>query len=274
MMKLFSYMLIAVLPLMCASPGSDTAALELVDSSTMPEEIAVNETNYNTQAKTITQEDVEQKIIKTAFLRFESTNMDKSYQQLLRSINANKGFVQDDNSSKSYNTITRTLKVRIPTTNFQSALDSISKHVTYFDSRSISAKDVTEEFIDIEARLKAKQELEKRYLELLDKAKTVKEILDIERELTNIREEIEAKQGRLKYLQNKVSLSNITLEFYKHTSETPVATNYGTKMWNALKGGFSGISIFFLGLLYIWPILVLLVVGIFIIKRWMKKQKK
>ena len=108
----------------------------------------------------------------------------------------------------------------------------------------------------------------------MDKAKTVKEILEIERELSNIREEIEAKQGRLKYLQNKVSLSTINIEFYKLTSSAPVATSYGTKMWNAVKGGFDGISIFFLGILYVWPLIVIVGIGIFLLRRWLKKSKK
>ena len=93
-------------------------------------------------------------------------------------------------------------------------------------------------------------------------------------EIHNIREEIEAKQGRLKYLQNKVALSTIDIEFYKLTSEAPVAKSYGTKMWNAIKGGFNGISLFFLGLLYIWPLIVIAVIGIFLLRRWMRKSKK
>ncbi|TBN04010.1 DUF4349 domain-containing protein [Hyunsoonleella flava] len=229
MMKLFPYIMIIMLPLMCSSPKGDApeyyesteADFEFNDVSTS------NEKRYGVVTE---QNNVEQKIIKTSFLKFETDDLEKSYNQIIKAVKTNKGFVQDDNSSKSYNTLTRRLTIRIPTSSFQTAIDSISKNVSYFDSKRISAKDVTEEFIDLEARLKAKQTLEKRYLDLLEKAKNVKEILEIERELSNIREEIEAKQGRLKYLQNKVSLSTIEIEFYKLTSGAPVATSYGTKM--------------------------------------------
>lgn len=217
---------------------------------------------------------VEQKIIKESQLRFETQDLDKTYHQIKKTVNQNKGFIQDDNSNKSYNTVTRHLIIRIPTNQFQNTLDSISKGVAYFDTKRITSKDVTEEFIDIEARLKAKKTLEKRYLELLDKAKNVKEILEIERELSNIREEIEAKQGRLKYLQNKVSLSTVDIEFYKYTSEGPVNTSYGTKMWNAVKSGFNGISIFFLGLLNIWPFIILGIILYYGIKKGLNKKKK
>jgi hypothetical protein len=169
--------------------------------------------------------------------------------------------------------MSRNLEIRIPTINFQKTIDSISNYVSFFDTKRISARDVTEEFIDLEARLKAKQTLEKRYLELLSKANNVKEMLEIERELSNIREEVEAKQGRLKYLQSQVSLSTLNIEFYKINVETGVAISYGSKMWNALKSGFNGISLFFLGILHVWPFIILLIIGGFILKRWINKKK-
>ena len=91
---------------------------------------------------------------------------------------------------------------------------------------------MTEEFVDLKARLKAKKELEDRYLQLLEQAKNVKEMLEIERELSNIREEIEAKEGRLQYLQNKVTLSTIYINFYKTTQSKGVSLSYGQKMIN------------------------------------------
>jgi len=270
-MKLFLYFSILALPMMCSKEQSNNYALndsEIVES-VLYEDNEEASNIYPTSPKTI-----QQKIIKESYLRFETQDLDKTYNQIKKTISLNKGFIQSDNSNKSYNTITRHLIIRIPTHKFQNTLDSISKSVDYFDTKRISSKDVTEEFIDIEARLKAKQTLETRYLELLKKAKNVKEILEIERELSNIREEIEAKQGRLKYLQNRVSLSTLNIEFYKLTSQTPVNKSYGTKMWNAIKSGFSGLSIFFLGLLNIWPFIIILIILFFAIKKWVNKKKK
>lgn len=219
-------------------------------------------------------EDYQQKLIKESYLRFETQDLDKTYNKIMSFVKQNNGYVQSDNSSKNYNTVSRNLTIRIPTNNFEKTVDSIENNVRFFDEKRISSKDVTEEFIDLEARLKAKRTLEKRYLDLLSKAKNVKEILEIERELSKIREEIESKQGRLKYLENKVSLSTLNIEFYKVTSETGVTISYGTKMWNAIKSGFNGISSFFLGLLYIWPFILILIVAFFWVKRWFKKRKK
>lgn len=274
-MKLLSYISIFLLPLMCSQSSDfyDTLDYEINGDSSYNESPVIN-IEEDSELPLEPSEKTSQKIIKSADLRFQTQDLNQSYNLIIKSIKANKGFIQDDKSSKSYNTLTRRLVVRMPSENFQTAIDSISKHVVYFDTKSISSLDVTEEFIDVEARLNAKKALEIRYLELLKKAKNIKEILDIERELSNIREEIEAKQGRLKYLKNKVSLSTLNIEFYTLSATPPVTISYGTKMWNAIKSGFNGISLLFLGILYVWPIILLFAVGLFLFIRWLKKIKK
>jgi hypothetical protein len=270
-MRLYLLLLLYIIPLACSRGSSDAFEPDIVSSDM--ETVAVEKAFKESGSIAVSDEYTEQKQIRESFLRFETQDLDKTYNKIITFVKQNNGFVQDDNSTKSYTRISRNLIIRIPSNNFQKTIDSISKYVSFFDTKSISSKDVTEEFIDIEARLKAKQTLEKRYLELLSKAITVKEILEIERELSNIREEIEAKQGRLKYLQNKVSLSTLQIEFYKITSETGITVSYGTKMWNAIKSGFNGMSIFFLGILHIWPFILILILMLFLIRRWYNKKQ-
>lgn len=271
-MKLYLYLLIFVLSLACSknsNSGADSASYEDLEVNEM---LAVPASKAYS-VSTSREESYEQKIIKESYLRFETQDLDKTYNQIVRFIKQNNGFIQNDNANTSNNRMSRNLEIRIPTANFQNIIDSISSHVLFFDTKHISSRDVTEEFIDLEARLKAKQTLEKRYLELLSKAKSVKEILEIERELSKVREEIESKQGRLKYLQDKVSLSTLNIEFYKVTAKTGVTTSYGSKMVNAIKSGFNGLSLFFLGILHIWPFIIILIIAFFIIKRWLTKRK-
>lgn len=161
--------------------------------------------------------------------------------------------------------------IRVSNSDFENLLQEVSSGVKYFDQKEISSEDVTEQFIDIEARLKAKKELENRYLELLKKANKISEILEIEKELVVIREEIESKQGQLNYLQNKVAMSTLEVSFYKQTAESGVTVSYGSKIWNAIKCGISWISGFFLGLLYIWPLFIL---GGFIFYYLRKRRKR
>ncbi len=215
----------------------------------------------------------EQKIIKTARLAFETNDVETTHQKIIQLASQYKGLVQSDNSGKSYNRIYKNLVIRIPTENFQPFIEGISEGVDYFDQRDISRQDVSEEFVDLEARLKAKRTLEERYLELLKKANKVEEMLQIERELSNIREEIEAKQGRLQYLQNQVSMSTVNIEFYKTTAETGITQSYGQKMKNAFQGGWNGISVFFLGVLYLWPLFLVAIIIVIVLRIFLKNRK-
>lgn len=222
----------------------------------------------------ISEEIQEQKIIKTAQLNFETQKLAETHQKILQLTQQYKGIVQSDNSGKNYNNVFRNMTLRVPSEHFQTVVDGISSGVEYFDNRQITRQDVTEEFVDIQARLRAKKELENRYIQLLSQARTVKDMLEIERELSTIREEIEAKEGRLKFLENRVSMSTINVYFYTTTVETGVRVSYGQKMLNSLKGGWEGVSAFFLGILYLWPLFFFAIIIILVIRWLMRKNKK
>jgi len=222
----------------------------------------------------ISEEILEQKIIKTAQLNFETQKLAETHQKILQLTQQYKGIVQSDNSGKNYNNVFRNMTLRVPSEHFQTVVDGISSGVEYFDNRQITRQDVTEEFVDIQARLRAKKELENRYIQLLSQARTVKDMLEIERELSTIREEIEAKEGRLKFLENRVSMSTINVYFYTTTVETGVRVSYGQKMLNSLKGGWEGVSVFFLGILYLWPLFFFAIIIILVIRWLIRKNKK
>ena len=98
----------------------------------------------------------------------------------------------------------------------------------------IYVKDVTEEYTDVVIRLKNKKEAEKRFLEILKQTKTIKEILDVEEHLREIREEIESKEGRLKFLNDQVSYSTINLSIYQ-VSESSMLPAFLRKQAMVLK---------------------------------------
>ena len=237
-----------------------------------PEVASAEETSYevNESDKKIL---VEQKIIKTGSVRFETNDLEKTYQQVFLAAKKYKSNIQNDSEGKEYGSIYKRMTVRVPSQNFDLFLNEISQGVTFFDTKEVSAEDVTEQYIDIEARLIAKKRLENRYLELLKKATKVIEILEIEKQLSAIREEIESKQGQLLYLQNQISMSTITIEFYKTVAENEGATiSYGSKIWNGIVSGFNSFSDFLVSLISVWPFLIAVVVAIFWIKKWLKRR--
>mgnify|MGYP003494251652 CR=1 FL=1 len=232
-------------------------------------------TFYDKEQNDETVPSIEQKIIKEGNLRFETTDLNVTYTQIQNAVKSNNASIQNDTEGKDYGTLFRKLIMRVPSKNFDPFLIQISKGVSYFDNKEITSQDVTTEFIDIEARLKAKKVLESRYIELLKKANKVSEMLEIEAQLSAIREEIEAKQGQLNYMQNQVSLSTITVEFYKNVAtDGGITTSYGTKIWNAFKSGFNNLSSFFISILSIWPFLAILFAVVYFIKKRVTSKNK
>ena len=253
------------------SYGSDSMSKEM--ASINIDEMPLSEISY----EDVENDKVAQKkmLIKTSYLSFETASIKKSYQQIKKQVTLLKGYIQSDNTNKQYNQISRSIIVRIPTVNFQQVIDSISNNVAVFDSKSISLKDVTEEFIDLESRLKSKKALENRYIQLLKKAKNVKEMLQIEKELAIIREEIEAKQGRLNYLKSQVSFSTINLTFYQPIKVVKSKSKtYFSKVLNAFQSGFRTFGDFILGILFIWPFVIIIGIAFYFIRKKILKRRK
>jgi len=220
-------------------------------------------------------ESTETKIIKNGNLKFQTGDLDKTYSQIQGLVKKYKASIKNDSQSNDEYGLSRSLNIRIPNNNFDAFVNELSKGVNYFDQKEISSEDVTEEYIDVASRIKTKKVLEERYYELLKKATKISEMLEIEKKLSEIREEIEAKEGRLNYLQNQVSMSTLNISFYKPVAQGQKATvSYGGRIGNAIISGFNGISNFFIELLGIWPLIVTLVVLFILIRKRFKRKKK
>ena len=213
----------------------------------------------------------EQKIIKNATLRFETSDVSQTAQSIIKNAQQYNGFVEKDNESKDYGRFTRNIIIRVPNKYFDNVITESTKGITHFDEKLITAVDVTSDYIDVEARLKAKRELEARYLQLLTKANKVSDMLEIEKELSSIREEIESKERTLKYYQNKVSFSTIEYTFYKPIVSSGTTVSYGDKVKNSLKSSVNWIPGFGLWLISVWPFLLLFV---FLFLYFTRKKKK
>ncbi|HMK06439.1 MAG TPA: DUF4349 domain-containing protein, partial [Flavobacterium sp.] len=123
---------------------------------------------------------IEPKIIKNGNLRFETSDLDATYTKIKAAVGKYKAIVQIDSEGSDSQSLYKNMTIRVPNDQFDAFIADISKGVSYFDNKEISSDDVTEEYIDIDARLKAKKILEARYFELLKKATKVSEMIEIE----------------------------------------------------------------------------------------------
>ncbi len=104
------------------------------------------------------------------------------------------------------------LEMRIPATNFEVALRAV-RTLGKVKSERVETRDVTEEMVDLEARLNTQQQLENRLLNLLNlRTGGLEEILEVEEKLADVRQEIESVQGRLRRLENYVAYSQLSVK--------------------------------------------------------------
>ena len=213
---------------------------------------------------------IDRKLIKNGEVEFESENLGETRKNILKAIEKFKGYSSSDTEYKNSSEISNTLTIRVPAENFDNLLNEITIGVTRFDRKEITIKDVTEEFLDIEARLKTKKELENRYLEILKKANKVSEILEVEKQIGELRSEIESIEGRLKFLKNQVSFSSLKVRIYETISKQ---IEFGKKFKNGFKNGWENLILFFVFLVNIWPFILIILGLIFLIKIWRKKKR-
>ena len=190
------------------------------------------------------------------------------------------GYVSDSELTNSSYETTNTLTIRVPATRFDSLLDDLGSEAIFTQYKRINSQDVTEEYVDITTRLKTKIAVRDRYVDILrTKAKSVKDVLDAEEQIRIIQEEIEAKEGRLRYLKDQVGMSTIRLELYQSIEYRPEPNvfheSFWSKMASGLKNGWELMQGLVIGLVSIWPLVLLF--GLFFWKRrwiWSKIRRK
>jgi hypothetical protein len=143
-------------------------------------------------------------MIYTAALSIVVNDVDDGRAALTRIAQEAGGYLQQ----VSGNSVT----IRVPADRFTAVLETVAGLGQVID-RALTAQDVTDEFVDLEARLANARRVRDRLLALLEQAKTVEETLAIEKELGRLNEEIERYEGRLKLLRDRVALSTITVTF-------------------------------------------------------------
>lgn len=216
-----------------------------------------------------------QKIIKDGNMTVKSRDINTSKQridQLLKKLNA---YYESEDLQNNEQSVTYTLKIRIPSINFEKLIASLENGEDKIESKNIQARDVTEEYVDIETRLMTKRQYLQRYREILSKAATVKDILAIQENIRTLEEEIDSQQGRLKYLADQVAFSTLNINLYKDKEyiQQP-QSSFLTRTKVALNNGWQSIVDFVLWTLSIWPYLIIMLGSYFIVKRFVKIRRE
>jgi len=159
----------------------------------------------------------QRKIIRNAEITMEVSSTTDTQHRVASIAESNGGFVvtseskQRENVDPAQRTLDIKLVVRVPSPQFGITLDEIKKLATNTPQENVSGQDVTEEFIDLEARIKTQKALELQFLEIMRQAYKVPDALEVQRQIADVRTDIEKLEGRKRFLQNRASLSTITV---------------------------------------------------------------
>jgi hypothetical protein len=144
-------------------------------------------------------------IVWTALLTLEVSSVSDAVQQAISFAKNADGYVEHRSDTGE---VSASLTLRVPTSSLKQVLDALESLGTV-THRQLSSEDVTEQYIDVEARLQNKIALRDRLKELLQKATDVKDVLAIETELSRVQADIDSMQGRLKALKGQVDMATI-----------------------------------------------------------------
>jgi hypothetical protein len=218
--------------------------------------------------------DWDRKIIKVGTLNMEVADYSKFYALLRESVRNAGGYISSEDQNKTPYKIENVVTIKVPVAQFEQAMVLLTNG-TGKDKvleRKITSDDVTGEVVDTKSRMEAKRQVRQRYLELLNQAKNMEDILKVQDEINSIQEEIEMGAGRVNYLNHASALSTIQLTFFQVLNATapqdPTEPSFFTKLWHSFEQGWSFIKSLVLGLVTLWPLWLMVLTVWLVLKRY------
>lgn len=218
----------------------------------------------------------EKKIIRNGSMSVKANDLQASKKRIDATLKKLGAYYQDERFSNEDSREEYFLKIRIPSNQFENLIHSIDQGNDEIVSKQLNAEDVTEEFVDLEARLLQKREYLERYKSILRAAKNVKEMMQVEENIRNLQEEIESKEGRLRFLKDQVSYSTLDLTLFhpkEYVFRNDEENSFSERAKAAFSGGWHGVVELCLGLFTVWPFLLFLFLVYVFIRTYLKRRK-
>lgn len=219
----------------------------------------------------------ERLIIRSGTLSLVVENPEASADDIAAAVAELGGWVVESNIrtvSSSSGTKRGTVNVRVPAERFDEALERFKADAIEITSESVSGQDVTEEFVDLNARLRTQQATQERVRSFLDDADTVEEALEVNRELARLDEEIERLTARIQFLSQSAAFSSIRIELTADEDVQPIEVGRWRPQGTALRavesliGFLQGLVDFLIQFVILWlPVLLVLFVALWLISR-------
>jgi hypothetical protein len=232
--------------------------------------------------------DTERMIVRTADLSLVVTDAEPAMRSIQELVVGMGGYVTNSSAWREGEQLRARLSVRVPAAALDRAMDAIKRLAVRVQRENTTGQDVTEEYTDLNARLVNLEATEKELRELLAEVRRrtqrAEDILQVYRELTNIRGEIERVKGRMQYLSNLTAMATLNIELIPDILARPVVEpgwrpletlkNAGRALVNTLKG-LVDVSIWLV--VYVVPLLIIAAIPIVLVIlaiRWLVRRRR
>lgn len=267
-----NYQLLVVVLLLIGTSVAGCISQTSTDSSSQAPQVTVYPASENSAAYEYTSDETfagagtseiylsERKTITNVDISMEADNAFRTVDEITVMATAAGGYVSGSSVYDPYYSDTSRqegyITVRIPAENYTAFVRDVEK-LGEVNSKSITGTDVTEEYIDMEARLNNLLKQEKRLTEILNISTTVEEVLSVEKELERVRGEIDSLTGRLQYLNNRIDFATINIRV---TEPTPITHSWGMRdaLSSSVQGFVSTVRAMVILVGYLLPILIVL----------------
>jgi hypothetical protein len=249
-----------------AQPQADSVEKSSEQGLTYARVSASGESMPNADSAQSAAQAMERKIIRNGKLTIETDSPTAGQQKITSIVESLGGFVitSDFKQGNASSSETVTITVRVPASQFNEALEKIRKAGDQVLNENVTGQDVTEEFLDLEARIKTKKALEEQFLTIMKQAKNVSDALEVQTEISNVRTEIERMEGRKRFLENQSSLSTIIITLQTPAPIVTASTSgFGHSIKEAFGDGLDTAASIILGLIRL--IIVLIPIALFIL---------
>ena len=265
--------LMEVLPEEKAPPSAPAPiSAAVVSEKLLPDENGTNKEVYNPK-KTDT---ISKKIIKNGDMKIQVGDIKKAQNQVHELIKKNSAYIQKEEFQNTDMDDNLTLIIRVPHKNFDALINSFSDGIGTVLSKNISSSDVTEEYTDTAIKLANKKIYLEKYRDMLKSAATTKDMLEIQENIRELEDEIDVAEGRLRFIDDRVNYSTLNLYLYKEKvrSSTTSKIGFGSRFMDSLTEGWNSFVSFLLGMVSLWPFILLIPIIIVLWRKWKSKKKE
>lgn len=232
-------------------------------------------TDQGNQIKDVTK----RMIIRIGTMSVEVEKFDDAAGKVTEMVKKNGGYISSTTSSlNSSGKKQGTLVLKVPADKYDGLISEVST-VGKVMNQNINANDITEEYIDLEARIKTQKELEQRLLKLLsEKTARLTDVVEVEQKLASVRQVIESIDGKMRHMRNQSEMSTLTLSLYEPAIlQTSSGGGFFYELGQGVKAGLRGFTDILSGMLTLFiallPIIILVIFIFWIIKRIIKRRK-